>query len=95
MRPVLNKAWEDDMRRRIEEVRKTVKVEDIVKELHACVDGSKILSKEQLRAAEILLKKAMPDMKEIEHTGSVTHEAGDSIQDLLKAIDGRSRSLPG
>ncbi len=96
MRPTLNKAFEEEMRRRIEEVRKTIKISEIVGELQACVMGEKILTKEQIRSAEIVLKKAMPDMKEIEHTGSVTHEAGESIQEILiRAVDANRSTTQG
>ncbi len=78
MRPSLNKAFEEEMRRRIEEVRKTIDCEKIVKRMQGFALATVaelserpdlFMSKEQILAADKLLKKAMPDMKEIEHTG--------------------------
>ncbi len=67
MKPAINKAFEDEMRRRIEEVRKGIKIKETVAALQDCVEGVRELTREQIRAAEILLKKSMPDLKEIEH----------------------------
>ncbi len=69
MRPTLNKAFEEDMRRRIEEVRKGIKTGEIVEQFQKCALGEIMLTKEQIRCGEVLLKKTMPDLREIEHTG--------------------------
>lgn len=55
---------------RIKAARNAIKVEDTVRALQACVDGSEKLSKEQIAAARILLAKVLPDLRAIEHTDS-------------------------
>ncbi len=67
------------MRRRIEEVRKGIKIKETIDALQACVEGTRELTKEQIRAAEILLKKSMPDLKEIEHKGDVSVSLSDLV----------------
>jgi hypothetical protein len=70
----LDQAFVDEMRRRIVEYRATIKVKETLDKLQACVDGTEFMSREQIRAAEILLKKAMPDMKEVEHNHVVNED---------------------
>lgn len=46
----------------------------------------------QVRAALGLLKKTLPDLSTIDQT--TTHEAGDTFQAFMKALDGRTRGIP-
>lgn len=87
----LPRAFIEEMRSRIEEARKTIDVVKTVKVLQQCRDGEVLLSKEQIRASEILLKKSMPDLKEIEHTGEVDHKHVAEI--TIRAVDA-DRSTP-
>jgi hypothetical protein len=57
---------------------------------HAC--GEREMSATQVSAGLGLLKKVMPDLAATTITGDVTHEVGASVTDLMKAIDGRTRS---
>lgn len=54
---------------RVKKARETIDVEKTVEALQACVAGTKILDKEQIAAAKILLGKVMPDLKAVELTG--------------------------
>ncbi len=83
----LDKGTVDLIRERIDAVRKIIKVEEITKELQACALGEKIMDKEQIKAAEILLKKSLPDMKQIEHTGPDGGPVQFTIQVLKFADD--------
>lgn len=88
----LTPAFFEDMRERIKEARDTIDATKLVKKLQAFVnneelDGEKVsMSKEQLKAAEILLKKKMPDLKAVEITG----KDGGAVQVetiLIRAVD--------
>jgi len=57
---------------------------------HAC--GKRKMSATQVTAGLGLLKKVMPDLAASSIEGSITHEIGASVADLMKAIDGRTRS---
>ena len=57
---------------------------------HAC--GERDMTATQVSAGLGLLKKIMPDLAATTITGDVTHEVGASVTDLMKAIDGRTRS---
>ncbi len=75
----------------IEELRTKIQTPQIINRLQAHIHGAVEMSATQVRAAEILLKKAIPDLQ------SVTHNAGESLAtdamslDQLFAIVGRRR----
>lgn len=52
-----------------EEVRKKIQVSALLNVLHDVALKGKAISKERLKAIELLLKKAIPDLKAIELTG--------------------------
>ena len=89
MRP-LDPQFQQMMRDRIEKLRETIDVEGIVMAFAQCVVGSRDLTKEQIKAGEILLRKCMPDLKAIEHT------AGPGLEDfadyLAKARERAART---
>lgn len=60
-RKPLDHAFLEGMRDRIE-------VAKIIDELQAVVRGEKSMRPEQVKAADILLRKCMPDLKAVEHT---------------------------
>ena len=64
-RPIAE-AFKDSFENRIKATRDAIKVEDTVRALQACVDGSEKLSKEQIAAARILLAKVLPDFIDID-----------------------------
>ena len=53
------------------QVRDRIRVSMIVNRLHKHVAGELKMSSTQIKAAEILLRKAVPDLKQIEHTGEI------------------------
>ena len=72
----LDFEWTEVIAQRIKEAREIIKVKETVEVLQAFalgeeIDGQKVrLSKEQIKAAEILLKKILPDLKALEVTGA-------------------------
>lgn len=59
--------------------REGIPVSLIVRKLARCVSGKEDMSPTQLRASEILLKKAMPDLSAVEHSGDVTHRQASEL----------------
>ena len=59
----------DDDADYIKNLRERIKVGRTLDKLQACVDGTEKMRPEQIKAADILLKKVMPDLKAVEHTG--------------------------
>lgn len=55
-----------------EDTRTRIKVGNIINRLQKHVDGDIEMSATQLRAAEILLRKTLPDLTSVEHSGEVT-----------------------
>lgn len=53
-----------------EEVRRKIQVSELLNVLHNVALSGKPIEKERLRAIEILLKKAIPDLKAIELSGN-------------------------
>lgn len=49
------------------------------------------MTSQQIKSAEILLKKTVPDLQSI--TQSTTHNVGDGLQQFLDEISGKTRSL--
>lgn len=71
---------------RIKKAREMIEVEKTVEALQACVAGTKMLNKEQIAAAKILLGKVMPDLRAVELTG----ENGGPVKVeaiLIRAVD--------
>jgi hypothetical protein len=60
-----NKAWTP------EKVRQRIRTSMLVRRLKNHVLGKVEMSPTQLKAAEILLKKALPDLSAVEHSGSI------------------------
>lgn len=77
-----------------EQVRERIRAGWIVSRLHACVAGRIEMSAVQVRAAEVLLRKCLPDLHvaEINHN-HVHHDARELSDALLQAIAGRAIAL--
>ena len=56
-------------KRQAESTRAKIQTSQIINRLSKHIDGEVKMSSTQVRAAEILLKKALPDLKSSEHTG--------------------------
>lgn len=70
-------------------VRDRIRVGGIVRRLYQHVAGEIEMSPTQVRAAEILLKKTLPDLTSVEHSGSISNrEMHDFTRDELIAIAG-------
>lgn len=64
-----------------EKVRQRIQTTMLVKRLTDHVVGKVEMSATQLRAAEILLRKRLPDLSAVEHSGSVEHRRVDELTD--------------
>lgn len=71
----------DAMQAKVQEARRTIKLTDIVRRLQQCALGLVRMSKEEIKAAEILLKKGMPDLRELEVKGEIEHKH--TLEDLV------------
>jgi hypothetical protein len=60
-------AWTPD------KVRQRIRVGVVLKRVQDHALGKVEMSATQLKAAEILLRKAVPDMRAVEHSGTVNH----------------------
>jgi hypothetical protein len=52
-------------------VREKIRVSQLINRLIKHVNGELELSRTQIRAAEILLKKTLPDLQAVQHSGEV------------------------
>lgn len=57
--------------RQKDSARKAIQVHKIMRSLQRHIDGEYEMSPTQIRAAEILLKKALPDLQSVELSGEV------------------------
>lgn len=73
--------------------RDKIRKSNILNALIEHVEGEREMSATQVSAGLGLLKKALPDLAAIEFDGTITHEAGDSIRQLMEKVNGRTRSV--
>ena len=66
-------------KRIVDDARKRIPVGQICGRLAKHIKGEADMSTTQLRAAEILLRKAMPDLSQVEHTGEIQTSLGDLL----------------
>lgn len=59
-------------KRLADQTRDSIKTSMLIKRVYGHAIGEVEMSPTQLRAAEILLKKTLPDLQSIDHTGDVT-----------------------
>lgn len=55
-------------KRQAESARQLIQTQRIVQELHKLIDGEREMTSQQLRAAEILLSKSLPNLQSTELT---------------------------
>jgi len=55
-----------------DQTRDSIQTSMLIKRVYGHAVGEVEMTQTQLRAAEILLKKTLPDLQSIEHTGDVT-----------------------
>ena len=70
--------------------RAKIQASQLVNRLQDHVYGKIDLKPTQVTAALGLLKKSIPDLSSIE----AKHDVSDTLADLLKAVDGRTRGIP-
>ena len=75
----------------IEETRKKVQTSQLINRLQDHVVGKVDMSPTQVRAAEILLRKSLPDLSSVEHSGEVTTRPSELSDDALARIIGSGR----
>ncbi len=75
-------AWHTDV------VRRRIRATQLMRRLRKHVLGQLEMTPTQIKAAEILLRKVVPDMKAVEHTGTVNHVNYDAL--VLGMLNERS-----
>ena len=53
-------------------VREKIQASMLIRALHDCVEGRNQMTSVQVRAAEVLLKKVVPDLAAVEYSGETT-----------------------
>jgi len=53
-------------------VREKIQASMLIRALHDCVEGRNKMTSVQVRAAEVLLKKVVPDLAAVEYSGETT-----------------------
>jgi hypothetical protein len=53
-------------------VREKIQASMLIRALHDCVDGRNKMTSVQVRAAEVLLRKVVPDLTAVEYSGETT-----------------------
>ena len=74
-----------------ERTRSKIQTTQLVNRLISHAIGEVEMSATQVRAAEILLKKTLPDLQSTNVTAEITINP---IEQLLSALDGRAKLLP-
>ena len=75
-----------------EETRAKIQTSQLLNRLNDHVFNGVDVSQTQMKAIEILLRKTLPDLSSTSIDQTTTHEVGNSVADLMRAIDGRTRS---
>ena len=70
-RTTLNEKWKENIRTGM-----------LIKRLHDCAEGSVELTSNQIKAAEILLRKSVPDLKAVELSGDLDIESEITIKKI-------------
>ena len=73
-----------------DEHRVKIQNSNILSALISHVDGKREMSATQVSAGLGLLRKVLPDLSAVE----AKHDVSDTLADLLKAVDGRTRGIP-
>ncbi len=77
-------------------VRDKIKTSQLINRLQDQADGTVELSPMQMKAIEILLKKSLPDLSAVEHSGNVGNKSLTEMSiDELKAYIAESRAVIG
>ena len=75
--PEVGRAWTPEI------VRKRIRIAHIVRALQRHIFGDSEMSATQVRAAEVLLRKALPDQSAMQHSGAIEWSKADELPDGL------------
>lgn len=75
-----------------DEHRTKIQKSKILNRLISHAEGAVEMKPTEVTAALGLLKKALPDLQNVQLDGRLEHEAGDSIKSLMAEINGRTRT---
>ena len=70
-----------------DETRAKIKTSQLINRLMDHIDGTIELSASQIRAAEILLKKTLPDLATVQHTGEVSHNFVARLPEMIDVTE--------
>lgn len=75
-------------RRHQDDVRKKIQASQLINRLNDHVFGMVEMTATQLKAAEVLLKKSLPDLQSIDVTGELEHKH--TLADVLGSLNKRA-----
>lgn len=76
-----------------EQTRALIDTTTIVNKLFSHIKGENKMEATQIRAADILLKKTLPDLSAIEQ--SIDQDSVDALKEVMSFVKNTSRGLPG
>ncbi len=76
-----------------EETRSKIQAAQIINRFQSCLNGEIVLDAQQVSVGKALLNKVLPDLSSVEYDGTVEHEVGDTLSDLMAAIANRGKRL--
>lgn len=86
----LDPSFMEELKRRIERARDTLKIVEAVQALNEIIAGTKQVTREQMKAIELTLKHGLPLQKE--HTGEIRHTLAELVsQSMQSKQDGNSQ----
>ena len=77
-----------------EKTRLKIQTSQIINRLNSFVNGEVEMTSSQVRAAEILLKKSLPDLQSIEYQSNNSDTENNILRVVLEDIDGKTTGLP-
>lgn len=77
-----------------EKTRLKIQTSQIINRLNSFVNGEVEMTSAQIRAAEILLKKSLPDLQTVEHVDNNDKVDDYTLRVILQDVDGTTKNLP-
>jgi len=75
-----------------DEWKEKIRISHIINRLSQSFDGELELTADQIRIADMLLKKVVPDLARVD--GTMEHSGEIDIINVVKKLDGQSSGLP-
>jgi len=72
--------------------REKIQTSQLINRLMAHAKGEAEMTSTQVRAAEVLLAKTLPNLSQVDMNAK--HDVSDPLKELLQGLDGRTRGLP-